>query len=165
MCNHRNPAHRSGGCPQSFLPLPLSTEPHGHLAKYHHRYHKVSSPQGASPRALGLALGFSTRVGSAPQSRPSCAHACTCTCPCRPQKREAWVLVVLHHLLRDGCEESSYEVNQKAYNNPPVLTTRDPEASLVPSKEKKGSAHMCLASPDIALLYVGKEKSLFGLNI
>lgn len=106
---------------QSFLPLPLPTEPHGHLAKYHHRHHKVASPQGASPSALGLASGLSTWVGSTSRPQPSCAHACTCTCPRRPQKGDAWVRVVLHHLLRDGCEESSYEVNQEAHSNPPVL--------------------------------------------
>lgn len=89
MCNHRNPAHRSGGCPQSFLPLPLPTEPHGLLAKYHHRHHKVANPQGASSRALGLASGLSTWVGSASQSQPSRAHACACTCPHRPQKGDA----------------------------------------------------------------------------
>lgn len=150
--------HTGGwGCLQSFLPLPLPTEPHGHLAKCHHRHHKVASSQGASPRALGLASGLSTWVGSASRSWPSCAHARTCPCPRWPQKGEAWARVVLHHLLRDGCAESSYEVNQEAHNNPPVWTTRGPKASLCQAG-KRGAVPNVLGKPSQRFALCGERK-------
>ena len=137
MCNHRHSEDRSVGRPQSFLLLPLPTEPHRDPTQCHTTTTRSLVPRGhhAEPWA-GLSPqhpGWAAPPGLGPPL------SVDCTCPHSPPKGKALLSlgdrtqegaaclqVVLCHLLRHGCEESCHGIHQEAHDSPAgISTTRD----------------------------------------
>nr|KAF6392713.1 hypothetical protein mPipKuh1_007891 [Pipistrellus kuhlii] len=150
-----------GGVPQSFPPLPLPTEPHRHLAKYHRR-------QG---RWFPGVITLSPRPGLRHQhlgGQRLLAPALLCPCTYLS-------LPVGHRKAKPGpqwpCIISSAmgvrRAGMRSTRKPTQPTSLDHQSVPKPHQcqaGKRGAVPMCWVSPVRGLLSAGKENTLFGLN-